>query len=103
MTGSPLHIVNLKIVSLLGVALVSCAALFALTSLPARAQIMPGFQLGAEPELSPEEKERNAANAKAAREARSKIIAPKASNDPWADVRSNDAPARSAKPKSGAR
>lgn len=102
MIRSFLRAVNLKSVHLVGLAL-GAAALLALSHVPARAQLMPGFQLGAEPELSPEEKERNAANARAANEARSKIVAPKVSNDPWADVRSNETPARSAKSRGASR
>jgi hypothetical protein len=81
------------------VGLAGAAALLSLASIPAQAQITPGFQLGGDKEISPEERERNQANERAAREAQKKIVAPKVSNDPWADVRTSESPAKSAKPK----
>lgn len=87
----------LQFVSLAGV-----AAVFAFATAPARAQFTPGFQLGAEKEISPEEKERALANERAAKEAQKKIVVPKVSNDPWADVRT-ESPAKSGKPKAVAR
>lgn len=65
---------------------------------------MPGFKLGDDKQLSPEEKERMEANERAARAAQSSIPTPKASNDPWASVRSADEPPTSKvkKPKTAA-
>ncbi|RTL50872.1 MAG: hypothetical protein EKK40_12265 [Bradyrhizobiaceae bacterium] len=71
-------------------------ALLALTAAPAQLHaqnLMPGFQLGAQPELTPEEKARNEANEKAAKDAMKSVKAPKVSNDPWGDMRSSDATA----------
>ncbi|MBN8968729.1 MAG: hypothetical protein J0G95_09745 [Rhizobiales bacterium] len=85
------------------VGLAGTAALLAFASAPVQAQFTPGFQLGGDKEVSPEERERNQANERAAREAQKKIVAPKASNDPWADVRTSEPPAKSAKPKAVAR
>lgn len=83
--------------------LAGAAAVIAFAAVPARAQLTPGFQLGADKEISPEERERNLANERAAREAQKKIVAPKASNDPWADVRTSEPSAKTAKPKAVAR
>ncbi|MBY0382441.1 MAG: hypothetical protein K2W78_11035 [Xanthobacteraceae bacterium] len=71
--------------------------------MPVHAQALPvpGIQLGGEKELSPEEKAKMEANERAARAAQSSIPTPKASNDPWASVRSTeDPPAKSKKAKS---
>jgi hypothetical protein len=75
------------------------ASLIALPSVPALAQgmPMPGIQLGAPKEVSPEEKARQNALEKAAHDAQSKIPDQKASNDPWANVRSSETSA----PKAG--
>ena len=75
------------------------AALIALPGGAAMAQglPMPGFQLGGGKQMSPEEKERQDRLEKAARDAQSKIPDQKASNDPWASVRSSETPA----PKAG--
>ncbi len=82
------------------------AVLIALTmvpaSVPAFAQLMPGFKLGEEKELTEDEKARNKANEDAARAARSKIPDAKANNDPWATVRTEPA-AKPAKAKSHAK
>lgn len=86
-----------RILRLVGLA--GAAALFTFATVPARAQFTPGFQLGDEKQMSPEEKERNQALERAAKEAQRKIVVPKASNDPWADVRTSEPPAKSAKPK----
>ncbi|GAA3850339.1 hypothetical protein GCM10022626_21150 [[Pseudomonas] carboxydohydrogena] len=56
---------------------------------------MPGFQLGGS-QMSPEEKARQDKLEKAARDAQSKIPDQKASNDPWANVRSAETPASKA-------
>lgn len=86
---------KLAFVAILGAALLAFAA-----AVPSQAQnLMPGFQLGGDKTLSPEEKERNEANEKAAKEAQKSIKAPKVSNDPWGDVRASDAPAKPAKSK----
>ena len=78
------------------------AALLAILTCPARAQILPGFNLNQDKEISEDEKERNRANEKAAKEAQKSIVAPKASSDPWGDVRAADTPAKSGpKPKAG--
>ena len=63
----------------------------------AQAMPMPGFQLGGGKQMSPEEKARQDALEKAARDAQSKVPDQKASNDPWANVRSSETPA----PKAG--
>ena len=66
---------------------VMAAALFSAQS-PAHAQgLMPGIQFGGAKQVSPEEQARRDALARAARDAQSSIPTPKASNDPWADVR----------------
>ncbi len=78
----------------LALAAMHCAALLAFVVAPAHAQnLMPGFRLGEGKELTPEEKERNDANEKAAKEALKTIKAPKVSNDPWGDVRAAEMPA----------
>ncbi|HEU0097109.1 MAG TPA: hypothetical protein VFQ52_11700 [Rhizomicrobium sp.] len=86
---------NRKVFKLALVAMHGASLLaFAAAPVPAHAQgIMPGFRLGEGKELTPEEKERNEANEKAAKEAQKSIKAPKVSNDPWGDVRAADAPA----------
>jgi hypothetical protein len=68
------------------------AALIGLPGEAAMAQSMPmpGFQLGGGKQMSPEEKERQDRLEKAARDAQSKIPDQKASNDPWASVRSSE-------------
>lgn len=71
-------------------------------AVPAYAQMMPGFKLGEGKELSEDEKARAKANEDAAKAARSKIPDAKASNDPWATVRTEPA-AKSAKAKSTAK
>lgn len=82
------------------------ATLIALTmvpaSVPAFAQLMPGFKLNESKELSEDEKARNKANEDAAKAARSKIPDAKASSDPWASVRTEPA-AKPAKSKSTAK
>ncbi|MGL4261039.1 MAG: hypothetical protein ACRCTX_05425 [Afipia sp.] len=83
------------------------AMLIALTmapvvSVPAFAQLMPGFKLNESKELSEDEKARNKANEDAAKAARSKIPDAKASSDPWASVRTEPA-AKPAKSKSTAK
>jgi hypothetical protein len=60
-------------------------------SLPAFAQIMPGFKLNDTKELSEDEIARNKANEEAAKRARSKIPDAKVSSDPWASVRTEPA------------
>ncbi len=87
---------NQKTFKLILVAMQSAGLVaFAFAPLPAHAQnLMPGFQLGGPDKvLTPEEKERNDANEKAAKDAQKSIKAPKVSNDPWGDVRAADAPA----------
>lgn len=69
-------------------------------SVPAFAQMMPGFKLGEGKEYTEEEKAKLKANEEAAKAARSKIPDAKVSNDPWAAVRSEPAP-KTAKAKSG--
>ncbi|MBX9927220.1 MAG: hypothetical protein K2Y05_12755 [Hyphomicrobiaceae bacterium] len=88
---------KLALVAMQGAALLVVAAV----PMPAHAQnLMPGFQLGGPDKvLTPEEKERNDANEKAARDAQKSIKAPKVSNDPWGDVRASDTPAKPAKSK----
>lgn len=66
------------------------------SSAQAQALPMPGFQLGGN-QMSPEEKARQDKLEKAARDAQSKVPDQKASNDPWANVRSSETPA----PKTG--
>jgi len=58
---------------------------------------MPGFQLGAGKQMSPEEKERQDRLEKAARDAQSKVPDQKANNDPWANVRASE----TSEPKAG--
>ena len=66
---------------------------------------MPGIQFGGGNQMSPEEKARQEKLEKAARDAQSKIPDQKASNDPWASVRSSEtsAPKAGHKAKSTAR
>jgi hypothetical protein len=75
------------------------ATLLVLPNVPAMAQglPMPGIQFGGGKQLSPEEQERQDKLEKAARDAQSKIPDQKASNDPWASVRSSETSA----PKAG--
>jgi hypothetical protein len=75
------------------------AALMALPGGAAMAQglPMPGIQFGGGNQMSPEEKARQEKLEKAARDAQSKIPDQKASNDPWASVRSSETSA----PKAG--
>lgn len=80
----------------------ACLAAAALVTMPAAsvfAQGMPtpGFQLGGGQQMSAEEKERQNRLEKAARDAQSKIPDQKASDDPWANMRSSETPA----PKAG--
>lgn len=67
-------------------------------SVPAFAQMMPGFKLGEGKEYTEEEKAKIKANEDAAKAARSKIPDAKVSNDPWASVRNEPAP-KAAAPK----
>lgn len=71
-------------------------------SMPAFAQVMPGFKLNDDRPISDEEKERNKANEEAAKAARSKIPDGKVSSDPWASVRS-EPPAKTPKAKTSAK
>jgi hypothetical protein len=80
----------------------ACLAAAALVVVPAASALaqglpMPGIQLGGGKQMSPEEKARQDALEKAARDAQSKIPDQKASNDPWANVRSSETSA----PKAG--
>jgi hypothetical protein len=80
----------------------ACLAAAAFVTMPAAsvyAQGMPtpGFQLGGGKQMSAEEKARQDRLEKAARDAQSKIPDQKASNDPWASVRSSETSA----PKAG--
>jgi hypothetical protein len=89
--------IQVRTLSLIAALAVLCAGLS-----PARAQnLMPGFKLGEEKEISEEEKARNKANEDAAKAASRTIAAPKAINDPWSDVRGADASVgpKSKKPK----
>ena len=75
-------------------------AAVALAAGPAAAQTTPNINLI--PELqskTPEEKEQDAIKEKAYRESLRKIPDAKASNDPWGNVRSTDAPKAPARPK----
>jgi hypothetical protein len=68
------------------------AAVFALLAGPAYAQ-MPNINLMPEVKsMTPEEKEQEAEQQKAYRDSLRKIPDAKASNDPWGNVRSTDAP-----------
>jgi len=71
-------------------------------SVPAFAQMMPGFKLGEGKEYTEEEKAKIKANEDAAKAARSKIPDAKVSNDPWASVRNEPAP-KAAAPKTAAK
>jgi hypothetical protein len=76
------------------------AALFALLTGPAYAQMMPDVNLI--PEIkskTPEEIEQDKATDKAYRESLRKIPDPKVSSDPWGNVRGADAPKSAAQPK----
>lgn len=79
------------------------AAVLCGTCPPVRAQALPvpGFQLGGGKELSPEEKAKLEAGERAAKAAQASVPTPKASNDPWASVRSSEeTPTKSKKTKS---
>lgn len=65
-----------------------------LAAVPAQAQMIPGFKLNEEKQLSEDEIARNKANEEAARAARAKIPDAKTSSDPWASVRTSEAPAK---------
>ncbi len=68
------------------------AAVFALLTGPAYAQ-MPNVNLMPEVKsMTPEEKEQEAEQQKAYRDSLKKIPDAKASNDPWGNVRSTDTP-----------
>jgi hypothetical protein len=68
------------------------AAVFALLTGPAYAQ-MPNINLMPEVKtMTPEEKEQEAQQQKAYRDSLRKIPDAKASNDPWGNVRSTDTP-----------
>jgi len=60
-------------------------------SIPAFAQMTPGFKLNDTKELSDDEIARNKANEDAAKAARAKIPDAKPNADPWASVRSEPA------------
>ena len=88
----------------------ACLAAAALVVVPAASALaqglpMPGIQLGGGKQMSPEEKARQDALEKAARDAQAKIPDQKASNDPWANVRSSEtsAPKAGHKAKSAAK
>lgn len=78
--------------------MVRVAVLMGLMTVPAYAQMTPGFRLNEEKQLTDEEKARNKANEEAAKAARSTIPDGKVSNDPWAAVRTTE-PAKHAKSK----
>ncbi len=71
-------------------------------SLPAFAQMMPGFKFNDTKELSEDEIARNKANEDAAKAARSKIPDAKVNSDPWASVRTEPA-AKTPKAKTSAK
>lgn len=76
----------------------ACLAAATLIAMPGTSALaqglpMPGFQLGGGNQMSPEEKARQDKLERAARDAQSKIPDQKASNDPWANVRSAETPA----------
>jgi hypothetical protein len=71
-------------------------------SLPAFAQLVPGFKLNEGKQLTEEEIARNKANEDAARAARAKIPDAKVSSDPWASVRTEPV-AKPAKSKTSAK
>jgi len=88
----------------------ACLAAAALVVVPAASALaqglpMPGLQFGGGKQMSPEEKARQDALEKAARDAQSKVPDQKASNDPWANVRSSEtsAPKAGHKAKSAAK
>lgn len=60
-------------------------------SVPAFAQMTPGFKLNDTKELSDDEIARNKANEEAAKAARAKLPDAKPNADPWASVRSEPA------------
>jgi hypothetical protein len=73
------------------------AAVMALLTAPAYAQMTPNINLMPEFQTkSPEEKEQEAAQQKAYKESLRKIPDAKASSDPWGNVRSVDTPKASA-------
>jgi hypothetical protein len=67
-------------------------------TVPAYAQMTPGFRLNEEKTLTDDEIARNKANEDAAKAARSKIPDGKVSSDPWATVRTAE-PAKTTKSK----
>ncbi len=72
-------------------------------SVPAFAQVMPGFRLNEDKQLSEDEIARNKANEDAAKAARSKIPDAKVSSDPWASVRTTEPAAKTPKSKTTAK
>jgi hypothetical protein len=74
------------------------AAVIALLTGPAYAQLPPINLLSEQPSKTPEEKEQEAEQQKAYKESLRKIPDAKGSTDPWGTVRSNDAPKASAAP-----
>lgn len=72
--------------------------LIGLMTVPAYAQMMPGFRLNEEKTLTEDEIARNKANEDAAKAARAKIPDGKANSDPWATVRTAE-PGKTAKSK----
>lgn len=77
---------------------VRIAVLIGLMTVPAYAQMTPGFKLNEEKQLTDEEIARNKANEDAARAARATIPDGKVSSDPWATVRTTE-PAKHTKSK----
>ena len=77
---------------------VRVAILIGLMTVPAYAQMMPGFRLNEEKTLTDDEIARNKANEEAAKAAQSTIPNGKVSSDPWATVRTTE-PAKHAKSK----
>ncbi|WP_424627312.1 hypothetical protein [Bradyrhizobium sp. SYSU BS000235] len=77
---------------------VRIAVLIGLMTVPAYAQMTPGFKLNEEKQLTDEEIARNKANEEAAKAARATIPDGKASTDPWATVRTTE-PAKHVKSK----
>lgn len=71
-------------------------------SVPAFAQLMPGFKLNDDKVLTEDEIARNKANEAAAKAARAKIPDAKPNADPWSSVRTEPA-AKAAKPKTTAK
>jgi hypothetical protein len=74
------------------------AAVIALLTGPAYAQLPPINLLSDAPSKTPEEKEREAEQQKAYKESLRKIPDAKGSTDPWGTVRSNDTPKTSSAP-----